>query len=61
MRSCYGVTTWGFAMSKDKRVGDLGGKALDLLYAKLMVDDDWSVRTDRGSRGGRTASRDTSR
>ncbi len=34
-------------MSKDKRVGDLGGKALDLLYAKLMVDDDWSVRTDR--------------
>lgn len=35
-------------MRKNKRSEDLGSKALSLLYAKLMVDDKWSVRATRG-------------
>ncbi|HUC14409.1 MAG TPA: hypothetical protein VMS00_08145 [Acidimicrobiales bacterium] len=36
------------AISGDNDVEDLRRQAIDLLYTKLMVDDEWSVRSDRG-------------
>ena len=63
MRSCYGVTTWGFAMSKDKRVGDLGRegpRSSSLCKADGRRRLECPAPTET-SRGGRTASRSTSR